>query len=273
MAKETETNGGTGTGGKSRSLRVVRSCVRFGRRVVSKIYRLFLEHVALRLFRRPEIAICYACNAMTPSPERVISNYCQGLILLGKNIDGDLLWHDFPKRSIITPETAHISKRLRRYMKRDEFTIRVDQDFEAVVRACQREGWTWVNEAAIDIYTRLFSMGFARCLEARQDGQLVAGLWGLQVGTTFGAMSMFHRVDRSGAVLFGGMVEMLKNGDWAMVDCGVQHDHFRTFGAKSVPRERFVEMVVHGLTRTHSNGTRDSEPESGARLQFTSPTE
>jgi leucyl/phenylalanyl-tRNA--protein transferase len=251
----------------------VRFCVRFGRRVVSKLYRVFLARVALKLFRRPETAICYACNAMAASPERVISNYCQGLVLLGKNIHGDLIWHDFPERSIITPETAHISKRLRRYMKRDEFTIRVDKDFEAVVRACQREGWTWVNEATIDIYTRLFSMGFARCMEAHQDGELVAGLWGLEVGSTFAAMSMFHRVDRAGAVLFGAMVEMLTSGDWDMVDCGVQHDHFRNFGAQDVSREPFVEMVVHGLHRTKSSGTRHGRPTAGARPQFTSPTE
>jgi len=240
------------------------SCVRLGRRVVSKLYRVFLGHVALRLFRRPETAIRYAFNAMTPSPEKVISNYCQGMVLMGKNIQGDLIWHDFPERAIITPETAHIPKRLKRYMKRGEFTIRVDKDFEAVVRACQREGWTWINEAAIDIYTRLFSMGFARSMGAYQGGQLVGGMWGLEVGSTFGAMSTFHRVDRSGAVLFGTMVEMLTNGEWDMVDCGVQQGHFTHCGAQTVARERFIEKVVRGLTRTNSSGGRDRGPKSSA---------
>jgi len=233
----------------------VHSCVRFGRRVVSKLYRDFLARVALKLFRRPETAICYALNAIAPSPERVISNYCQGVVLLGKNIRGDLIWHDFPERAIITPESAHISKRLNGYMRRGEFTFSVDNDFEAVVRACKREeGWTWINEAAIDIYTRLFSMGFARSLEAHQDGQLVGGLWGLEVGRTFAVMSMFHRVDRSGAVLFGTLVKKLTDGEWDMVDCGAQQGHFSRFGAQTVTREKFVEKVVHGLLRTNSRG-------------------
>ena len=233
----------------------VHACVRFGRRVVSKLYRLFLEHVALKLFRRPETAICYAFNAMTPSPERVISNYCQGMVLLGKNIEGDLIWQTFPERAIITPETAHIPKRLKGYMRRGEFTFSVDKDFEAVMRACQREGWTWINEAAIDIYTRLLSMGFARSVEAHQGEQLVAGLWGFEVGSTFVLMSMFHRVDRAGAVLFGTLVEKLTDGEWDMMDCGVQQGHFSRYGAQAVTREKLVEKVVRGLLRENSRGS------------------
>jgi len=255
MAKETETKQGTTTGAKSRLAGGVRSCVRFGRRAVSKSYRLFLKHVALRLFRRPETAICYACNAMTPSPERVISNYCQGMVLLGKNIDGDLIWRTYPERALITPETAHIPKRLKGYMRRGEFTLRADTDFEAVVRACQREkGWTWINEAAIDIYVRLYSMGFGRSIEAHREGQLVAGLWGFEVGSTLVVMSMFHRVDRAGAVLFGTLVEKLTNGEWDLVDCGVQQGHFRRYGAQAVPTEKFIEKVVHGLLPRNSSG-------------------
>jgi len=86
-------------------------------------------------------------------------------------------------------------------------------NFDAVVRACQRQGWTWINEAVIDIYSRLFSMGFARSIEGYQDAQLVSGLWGLKVGTTFGVMSMFHQADRAGAILFGALVEELMAGD------------------------------------------------------------
>jgi leucyl/phenylalanyl-tRNA--protein transferase len=232
----------------------VRACARFGGRVFSKLYRMFLERIALRLFRQPETAICYALNSMPPSPERVISNYCQGMVLLGKNIQGGLIWRTFPDRAIITPETAHIPKRLKGYMRRKEVTVRIDRDFDAVVRACQRQGWTWINEAVIDIYSRVFSMGFARSIEGYQDAQLVSGLWGLKVGTTFAVMSMFHQVDRAGAILFGALVEELMAGEWDVVDCGVQADHFRRFGAETVSRETFIEKVAHGLNPTRASG-------------------
>jgi Leu/Phe-tRNA-protein transferase len=34
-----------------------------------------------------------------------------------------------------------------------------------------------------------------------------------------------------------------------MVDCGSLKPHLATFGAQEIPREQFVEMVVHGLAQ------------------------
>ena len=67
-----------------RLTRGVHFCVSTGRRLFAKLYRFFLERVALKLFYRPETAICYALNAMPLCPERIISNYCQGMVLLGR---------------------------------------------------------------------------------------------------------------------------------------------------------------------------------------------
>lgn len=242
----------------------VRRCVRLLRRIVSKLNRVFLARIALKLFRRPETAICYALNAMPPSPERVISNYCQGMVLLGKNLQGDMLWHTFPERAIITPETAHVPKRLQRSIRRCNLTVRLDSDFVAAVRACHREAWAWINEATIDIYARLFSMGFARSIEAYRGEQLVGAMWGLEVGRTFGAMSMFHSVNCAGSVLFGTLVEKLMEGEWDMVDCGEPHSHFTRFGAQDVPREEFIERVVRGLPRASAPCSPSSSPPTAA---------
>ena len=87
-------------------------------------------------------------------------------------------------------------------------------------------------------------------------------LWGLEVGSTFGILSIFHRVDRSGAIVFGTLMDKLAAGEWDMVDCGVQQSHFSRFGALVVSREKFIEKVVHGLIRKNSSrGTRVSSDE------------
>jgi leucyl/phenylalanyl-tRNA--protein transferase len=177
------------------------------------------------------------------------------MLLTGRTIRGGLVWLTFPYRAVITPENAHIPKRLKKYMRLDEFEITVDEHFEAVMRACQREDWTWINEAAIDIYTRLFSMGFGWSIEAHKDGQLVGGLWGFKVGRTLAPMSMFHRVDRAGAVLFGTLVKRVKDREWDVMDCGVQRRHLKRFGAQEITREEFVERVARGLNPTSSSGS------------------
>jgi leucyl/phenylalanyl-tRNA--protein transferase len=204
--------------------------------------------------RVSETALCCAFNAMTPSAERVISNYFQGMVLLGLDAHGGLEWHSFPERCVITSESAHIPRRLKQYMRRDEFDIRCSTKFEQVVRACQRERWTWINEPLIEIYVKLFSMGCALSVEAYRNEQLVGGVWGLTVGTTFAPMSMFHRLDGAGTIAMGTVVQRLIEGELAMVDCGVMKPHTAQFGGYMVSREQFIEKVVRGLDGLRPSG-------------------
>jgi leucyl/phenylalanyl-tRNA--protein transferase len=211
---------------------------------------MLLNRVVMKLFLRPETVICCALNSMAPSPERVISNYCQGMVLFGEHRKNGLVWKAFPERAIITPESAHLSRRLKEYMRRDEFGIRFSENFEGAIRESQRGKWTWINEPLIEIYIKLFSMGFAQSIEAYHDEQLVGGLWGLAVGNTFSVMSMFHQVDRAGAIALGILVKRLMDGELGMVDCGLLNSNFARFGAQVVSQEKFIEKVAHGLARS-----------------------
>lgn len=199
-----------------------------------------------RLFREPENAICTAINTLTFSPERVISNYLQGAVLFGEGENG-LLWKSFPKRAIITPDTAHIPKKLRSLMKRNAFEVRINSNFNEVILACKRDYWTWINDPVIEIYQKLFAMGFVRSHEVYRNGELVGGDWGLIVGSTYTGMSMFHRVDNAGAYAVATVMDLLSKGTYAMVDCGVMNANVPHFGAIAITREAFIEKVVQGL--------------------------
>jgi leucyl/phenylalanyl-tRNA--protein transferase len=202
-----------------------------------------------------ETALCSALNAMPFSAERVISNYCQGMVLLGVDVHGGLRWHSFPERCVITPERAHIPRRIKQYMRHNDFDIRCNTRFEQVVRACQREKWTWINEPLIEIYVKLSSMGHALSVEAYRNEQLVGGVWGLTVGTTFAPMSIFHRLERAGTIAMGTVVQRLAEGEFTMVECGgVTRPHLAQFGAYGVRREEFIEKVVRGLNGVRLGG-------------------
>jgi leucyl/phenylalanyl-tRNA--protein transferase len=237
---------------------------------MKKAYIKFLDTIVVRLFISRERAIisCFntkahpsedliataircAYDAMKPTPERVIANYFQGFILLGelasKNENKGLRWVTFPERAIITPESAHIPKRVREYTKSSKFEIKRNENFEEVVRRCQREERTWINKEIIDIYTTLFSMGFAHSVEIYQGQELVGGLWGLVVGRTFALMSMFHSVKNSGAISMGILVSSLETGQFRIVDCGKMNNNFVRYGAYAVPREEFISKVAREL--------------------------
>jgi leucyl/phenylalanyl-tRNA---protein transferase len=240
-------------------------------RMVSRGYRLFQERIAIRLFRHPETAVvcafksgpaalpqvidtclCQAFNALDASPERVIANYCQGMVLFGEHDSDQLVWKTIAERSVITAESAHIPRRLREYMNKREFAVRFNGNFEEVLKATRRDTGTWISAPLADVYRRLYAMGFVDTIEAYLDEELVGGLWGLRIGRSHGLMSMFHRVDRAGAIAFGTLVAMVKDGTIQMIDCGKHNSNFARYGARAIPREAFIELLVRGLSRTSS---------------------
>jgi leucyl/phenylalanyl-tRNA---protein transferase len=229
------------------------------RRAVARRYQIFLERVVLKLFKAPEDAICLSINTMNPTPERVISSFLQGMVLFGQDQNG-LVWRSFPERAIITPETAHLSRRLKDVMKRNTFEIRRNSNFDEVLRACQRETWTWINDPLVDIYRKLFAMGYAHSIEAYRHGQLAGGLWGLVIGRSYAIMSMFHRADHAGAVALGTLVSDLGT-EYSLVDCGEMNGNFARFGARTVSREAFIAKVVQGLVFPAASPCAQKEPE------------
>jgi leucyl/phenylalanyl-tRNA---protein transferase len=230
------------------------------RRAFARQYQVFLQRVVLKLFKDPEDAICLSINTMNPTPERVISSFLQGVVLFGQDQNG-LVWRSFPERAIITPETAHISRRLKDVMKRNTFEIRSNSNFDEVLRACQRETWTWINDPLVDIYRKLFAMGYAHSIEAYRHGELVGGLWGLVIGRSYAIMSMFHRADHAGAVALGTLVSGLGKGEYSLVDCGEMNSNFARFGARNVSREAFTAKVVQGLVIAAASPCAHKEPE------------
>src|SRR5690606_29926165 len=98
-----------------------------------------------------------------------------------------------------------------------------------------------------EVYRTLWSMGYVETVETYRDDQLVGGLWGLRLGSCFGLMSMFHRVDRAGATALATLVAMVQDGVLSMIDCGKQNPNFARYGAESIPREKFIELVVRSI--------------------------
>jgi leucyl/phenylalanyl-tRNA---protein transferase len=212
------------------------------RSVTSKGYQHLLDRTVIHLFPSPATAICSASQLAPASPERVVSNYCQGLVLFGRSHD-KLVWESFPARAIITPEAAHIPKRLKGTLRNHQFEIRYNTDLESVIRACQREK-TWINEPLIQIYQELFAQGIVETIELYQAGELVGGIWGTVIQGTFGIMSMFHRANHAGAIALGTLVLHLQDGKYRLVDCGELNDNFSRYGASAIAYEEFINQMA-----------------------------
>lgn len=184
----------------------------------------------------------------TPTAPEVITNYARGLVLFGRPGARRVKfeWRSFPARAVITAQTASVPRRLRDIQRRGDMEVRSDQDFEAIIRACQegRAGWMWITPALIDVYREAHRLGFVSTVGTYRDGQLVGGLWGIAIGGTFGLMSMFHREDHAGSLAMAALVNaLLTEGRWSIIDFGEMTQNFARYGAREIPVAEFCELV------------------------------
>src|SRR5690606_16484204 len=98
------------------------------------------------------------------------------------------------------------SKSLRPVINKGYFEMRINSDFEGVMRACagSRTGddSTWISEEIIQAYTALHELGLAHSVEAYRNDVLVGGLYGVAIGSAFFGESMFHHVGNASKVSF-----------------------------------------------------------------------
>jgi leucyl/phenylalanyl-tRNA--protein transferase len=163
-----------------------------------------------------------------------------------------LLWFSPDPRFVLDPAAAHLSRSLRREMRRGTFGVRADTAFGEVIRGCSTkprpgQGGTWVTAEMIAGYTALHDEGLAHSIEAWRDGRLAGGLYGVSLGGVFFGESMFALEPDASKVAFATLLANLVHWGFAMVDCQAYSDHLASFGAVEVGRPRFLAALKRAL--------------------------
>jgi leucyl/phenylalanyl-tRNA--protein transferase len=111
----------------------------------------------------------------------------------------------------------------------------------------REEPGTWISDRFIEGYSQLHSMGFAHSAEAYLDGRLAGGLYGVSIGKAFFGESMFYLEPDASKVAFVALVERLKKQDVQFIDCQVDTEHLRRFGAELIPRKKYLTILKEAL--------------------------
>lgn len=158
-----------------------------------------------------------------------------------------LPWFSPDPRAVLTEETAHVSRSLRRTLERCGWTATADRAFDEVVVGCaDRRGseGTWITAEMRAAYRRLHRLGWAHSVEVWQDERLVGGIYGVQVGGCFTGESMFHRTaDASKVALIELLVRFVEAGG-TLVDAQLPTAHLRRMGAREIPRASFLRLLA-----------------------------
>lgn len=181
------------------------------------------------------------------SPKRLLLAYKNG-IFPWFNEDEPICWYSPNPRMVLFPDNIKVSKSMKQVLDKNHFDISFDNDFEAVVRACgevprQGQHGTWITESMIIAYKNMFELGLAHSVEARLNGALVGGLYGIALGKCFFGESMFAKVSNASKAAFITMVKKLQKMGFWLIDCQVYTDHLASLGAGLIPRSEFLEYL------------------------------
>ncbi len=164
------------------------------------------------------------------------------------------MWWSPDPRALLTPDTLHVSRSLRRLLARGGFTLTWNRCFARVMTECgrMRDEGTWVIPEMVVAYTRLHERGHAHSLEVWHGSELVGGTYGVQVGGLFAAESKFHRRTGMSKVALVALVHSLFAAGIELLDVQFVTPHLASLGAFEVPRTEYLTRLRVACDRTVS---------------------
>lgn len=185
------------------------------------------------------------------SVESLISAYSKG-IFPWYNDNSPILWWSPDPRLVLLPDKLKVSSSLKQTIKKQIFTITIDNDFESVIRKCAtvaRSGQqgTWLTDDMIKAYIKLHQKGIAHSFETWQNRQLVGGLYGVSLGRAFFGESMFHTMSNASKVALYALVQWSLNNNFFLIDAQQSTDHMKSMGAEEMPRDKFLNILNESM--------------------------
>jgi len=202
------------------------------------------------------------------SVERLIAAYQQG-IFPWYSEDQPILWWSPDPRMILEPQEIKISRSLAKKIRKQIFTVTMDNAFQKVIVECSKprlekgsiQNETWILDEMIDAYIQLHKSGYAHSVECWQENKLVGGLYGVAIGQVFFGESMFSRVSDSSKVAFVALSKQLQQWGFKLIDCQVYTSHLENLGAKMISRKKFINLLKQYTPLSPSNNNWQIENE------------
>lgn len=158
-----------------------------------------------------------------------------------------VLWWAPDPRAFIFASNLHISRSLKRRLRKGGFQLSFDRDFSGVIRACAAprpdQSGTWITPEMIRAYCKLHAAGLAHSVELWIDGQLAGGVYGVASGRMFSAESMFSGVSDASKIALTALLWQLDAWGFPGIDCQVRSAHLDSLGCELLPRTDFTTLL------------------------------
>lgn len=160
----------------------------------------------------------------------------------------EILWWSPDPRFVLFPNELIVSKSMRTLLKKAPWQFAINRDFASVIRACKEvkredQHGTWITDEMEAAYNQLHHEGIAMSAETWENGKLIGGLYGVQIGKVFCGESMFAHKSNASKYAFIHCVQHLMENGIALIDCQVYSDHLSSLGARMIPRSTFLSYL------------------------------
>ena len=181
------------------------------------------------------------------SVERLMLAYRNG-IFPWYNQGEPIVWYSPSPRMVLFPEKLRISKSMRKFIRETDLVVTRNQAFAQVMMNCKTiirkdQEDTWITDEMLLSYIRLHRAGFAKSFEVWDEGELVGGLYGVELDGVFCGESMFAKKSNSSKLAFIKMVEYYQSKQFRIIDCQVYNDHLASLGAEEISRDEFLKYL------------------------------
>lgn len=179
------------------------------------------------------------------SVERLLLAYRSGIFPWFDKTQPILWWSPDP-RFVLFPEKLKISKSMKQLFNRKAFDITYNTCFDKIIEECskiKRKGQkgTWITSEMIKAYTKLHELGFATSVEVWLEGELVGGLYGVDLKNgIFCGESMFSKMSNASKY---GFIAFIQDTNFKLIDCQVFTEHLASLGAEEINRKTFLSYL------------------------------
>lgn len=147
-------------------------------------------------------------------------------------------------RAVLLPDKIEISRSLRTTLRRSDWTTSLNLAFDEVVSGCADRPRSWITPEMALAYSALHRAGCAHSIEVwSREGELIGGLYGVQVGAVFCGESMFHRVSDASKVALLDLAARMRQAGGVLIDSQSPTEHLIRVGQRVVPRRAFRAML------------------------------
>ncbi|MBM7036845.1 leucyl/phenylalanyl-tRNA--protein transferase [Vibrio ulleungensis] len=162
-----------------------------------------------------------------------------------------ILWWSPTNRAVISKSSFHLSKSMRKTLRKSKFTVSINRATESVIKLCAETRSveeTWITQEMVNAYIELAHHKLCHSVEVWKKDKLVGGLYGVAIGKVFCGESMFSLEDNASKTAMSVFQHHFFNNGGTLIDCQLENPHLTTLGAMVISREEF-------LTKLTSNGS------------------